>query len=67
MNFELRIILKMRFGILELPNRVTQNDITLRATNSIVKLLFFQLFIFNNRKQELIIVQGSFDKNIVQL
>ena len=28
---------------------------------------FFQLFIFDNHKQELITVQESFDKNIVQL
>ena len=36
---------KMRFGILELRNRVTQRsyakDVTLRVTNSKMKLLFF--------------------------
>ena len=31
-----------RFGILELPNRVTQNDVTLRVTNSeiFIEILF---------------------------
>ena len=44
-------------------SKLKKNKNLLRVTNSIVKLLFSQLFIFNNRKQELIIVQGSFDKN----
>ena len=30
----IKIYIKMRFGIIELQNRVTQNDVTLRVTNS---------------------------------
>ena len=33
----------------------------------LLNFYFFQLLIFNSRKQESIIIQGSFGKNIVQL
>ena len=47
----------------KLKNKKIQFELLTRS----LKLLLFQIFVFKNRKQKLVIVQGSFDKNIVQI